>query len=477
MLDLIFVKKMVTRFIGFFIALFFSIGYAQDTADAHVQTLDSLNVILGAEHLEKAFSKWEQLERFQEGKLRIVHIGDSHIQADFLTGTLRNRFQTDYGNAGLGFTFPYKLAKTNGNQSVGYQSNVEWSRYRNVSPLSQVLIGLSGISLQQTTRDFALELEVKDPAFYFNKLSVFSSVDRPVFDVALTETKVKIERAVPKTIKHKIKRGESLSTIAARYKIGVNQLKRANGMTTNLIRVDKTLIIPTDEKILEPVYKSDFQAVALEKKEGVYQFHATMPLDRIYLLPHGEQAVYSLDGISIEKDAAGVLYHNIGVNGARFSDYNKHPLFFNQLVGLEPDLIVISMGTNEAFDKLQTGDFQQQVDDFVSHIQNLMPGVSILITTPSPSLFPKQRPNAFAQGYADSMKEKARFSNYAVWDAYAILGGNEQAVENQKKGLLSRDYVHYTKTGYEYTGNLMYEALIKAFTLYKSTHFDPEDAF
>lgn len=44
--------------------------------------------------------------------------------------------------------------------------------------------------------------------------------------------------------KHKIKRGESLSVVAQRYRVSVGQLKLANNLTSNVVRIGQTLKIP-----------------------------------------------------------------------------------------------------------------------------------------------------------------------------------------------------------------------------------------
>ena len=44
--------------------------------------------------------------------------------------------------------------------------------------------------------------------------------------------------------KHKIKSGESLSVVAQRYKVSVGQLKLANNLTSNMVRIGQTLKIP-----------------------------------------------------------------------------------------------------------------------------------------------------------------------------------------------------------------------------------------
>ena len=61
--------------------------------------------------------------------------------------------------------------------------------------------------------------------------------------------------------------------------------------------------------------------------------------------------IFALNGLILENDNEGITYSSIGVNGAKSSDFNKFPLFFEQLPALEADLYVISLGTNESFDK------------------------------------------------------------------------------------------------------------------------------
>ncbi|MEO9492895.1 MAG: LysM peptidoglycan-binding domain-containing protein, partial [Vibrio splendidus] len=43
---------------------------------------------------------------------------------------------------------------------------------------------------------------------------------------------------------HTIRRGESLSTIAQRYNVSVNDLKKTNNLRSNVIKIGQTLTIP-----------------------------------------------------------------------------------------------------------------------------------------------------------------------------------------------------------------------------------------
>ncbi len=66
-------------------------------------------------HFTELFSKYDQLVSKGEGKLKIVHIGGSHLQADIYSDRIRKRLQTFQpgSNGGRGFVFPYTIAKTN----------------------------------------------------------------------------------------------------------------------------------------------------------------------------------------------------------------------------------------------------------------------------------------------------------------------------------------------------------------------------
>ena len=54
------------------------------------------------------------------GTLDIVHIGDSHIQAEGNTSRVRRHLQRRYGSAGRGLITPFRLAGTN--QPTDYRS-------------------------------------------------------------------------------------------------------------------------------------------------------------------------------------------------------------------------------------------------------------------------------------------------------------------------------------------------------------------
>lgn len=445
-----------------------SVAVEEDLADVDTVDFKGPNTITNTTSLKLFYEKLYLMEQQKAGKVNIVHIGDSHIQADLMTNYIRKRLQEHYGNAGGGFTFPHQLAKTNGSYNTRFKSNASWQSRRVIYPVEAgMAVGLSGIALK-TREEFAVELNVRDSAYDFNTIRIITPGNEPDFDVATSSRTIVLESTVPKKITHRIKSGEVLGSIADKYGITITQLKKANGLKNDRIRAGKTLKIPTSELQKREVKRSEFIPLALQADSLSHYYHSDAVLDKIYLLPNKGQKEYALSGLVLENDAPGILYHSIGVNGAKASDYNKYPLFFNQLPALKPDLVVISLGTNESFDKMGAADFLVQLNQFIASVKAQCPDACILVMTPPPSLFRRKYPNTIAASYAKSIAEQETEKNYATWDLFTEMGGLYGVARNAKRGIIGGDRVHYTKDGYEKQGRLFSEAFVKAYDNFKT---------
>lgn len=403
-----------------------------------------------------------------KGRIRITHIGDSHIQAGFFQSKARKDLQNIFGNAGLGFTFPHRLASSNGISELRYTSSIPWESKRNIHASEKDFVGLSGFSLQTDLRDFAIALEIRDEAYAFNTLRVFTPNQSPMFSLAQANREVKFESNRIERKVHTIKSGEALSIIARNYGVSVAAIKQANNLRSDAIRAGAKLSIPVKTNKPEPIDKSDFSLLSFKDNSNSFIYNSPELQSAIWILPNDGIDSYSLNGISLERDNSGLIYDGIGVNGARFADYNKTKMFFEQLKELDSDLLVISLGTNESFDKLEKESYLADLKSFVSNLRELLPEVSILFTTPPPSLVGRSAPNTFAEEYAAEIQNLAEEQNIAVWDLYQVLGGNERIRENYTNGLVARDYIHYTVKGYELAGSLFSEALLQALYHYSN---------
>lgn len=428
------------------------------------------NIITNASAMVPFFRK---LERLGDGiavmkgqKVNIVHVGDSHIQADLFTDKVRKLLQQQFGNAGRGFVFPHSLARTNGSSDIRFTSNTSWQNHRAIGPPDGSPVGLSGIALYSGSDDFVIEFNSKTLGNEFNTIKIVTPGNENSFELATAKRTVTIESDVPKVITHRIRNGEVLGSIADKYGISITQLKKANGLRSNLIRAGRTLRIPTNEKQKKRVERSQFIPLGLTEGPGYHSYETDNSLEKVFLLPNGSEKRYVLSGVILENRSSGVLYHNIGVNGARYSDFNKYPLFFEQTKALSPDLFVLSFGTNESFDRMSADAFKEQLVAFINRIREANPNACLLVVTPPPSLFKRRYLNKFADAYAQVIRENAIALNYAVWDLYGQMGGTLAVNRNYKRGLMAADRVHYSKAGYELQGELLAKAMIRVYRDY-----------
>lgn len=68
---------------------------------------------------------------------------------------------------------------------------------------------------------------------------------KPSTNVTPAKTTKPTPPAKPKTVKHRVKRGETLSKIATRYKVSINAIKKANNLKNDNIQVNQLLTIPS----------------------------------------------------------------------------------------------------------------------------------------------------------------------------------------------------------------------------------------
>jgi len=460
-----------------YILLFIPImGFSQSLAESSYEIekklpMDTWSVLsdnnLSIHNLSALHGFFEDLHKLystDSGKVRITQIGDSHTQVGIFQGIARKKLQYIFGNAGLGFTFPHRLARSNGISELRYTSSIPWESKRNIHATEKDLVGLSGFSLQTTESDFAIKLELNEDAYAFNKLRVFAP--GPMFSIAQANREIELKNYSIERKVHTIKSGEALSIIARNYGVTVASIKKANNLRSDVIRAGAKLIIPVKTTKPEPIDRSAFEFLSFldEENSSVYTFPEYK--NAIWLLPSEGVDSFALNGVVLERDNSGLIYDGIGVNGARLIDYNKTTLFFDQLAELESNLIVISLGTNEAFDTIEKEAYLASLEEFIGNVRERMSEVPILITTPPPSLVKRRTPNALVEQYANEIVRIAEDYNVAVWDLYRVLGGNEKIKENYANGLVARDYIHYTKNGYELSGALFSEALLEAFYHY-----------
>lgn len=363
--------------------------------------------------LDKFYLALKKLNSGNNATVNVAHIGDSHLQADFVTTKVRKNLQLKYGNAGRGLVFPYKLAKTNEPGTYGTQSKSLWESKRIVqSSANPLTTGLAGITIKtnDSVADLFFQIHSKEAFDYsFNQIKLIHEKGLTTYDLIVKDENDNI-----------------------RGFVNAN-LRSDNKFLSNII-LDTALT-----KFKLNAYKRDS---SLQRSVQLY-------------------------GMVLSNGKPGILYSMIGINGAEFRHYNKSEHFLEQLPILTPQLIIISLGTNDAYPpKFDANSFIRQIDSLITFITIKCPETSILLTTPGDSYRHKKIKNPNMPIAGNIIKEYCRDNKLAYWDWLEIMGGYGSMAKWVKTGLGQGDKLHLTRAGYEVEGELLYQALVTGFENY-----------
>ena len=419
-------KYILLTFIGlfFFFISSFSQKMKEEIPEIFVPDYDFMNTqysdifVPGKDslRLNQFFKKIDTLVSSGEGRINVLHIGGSHVQADIFSHEVRRNL--DAINADFqsprGFIFPFSVAKTNNPTNYKVKYSGIWSSARNVQKNREIALGVGGIAVYTNDPSARIDIDLNP-----------DSILRWEFD----------------------------------------QLRLLGYVEDGSDAVKPVLY-----------YNNDTIEGLWDYISGTYLFPLPTP-DYSFsvgfiqqdLVPH----VFVVNGFIPERETPGIVYHAIGVNGASVPSYLNSEYFEEELQLIQPDLIIFAIGVNDAASKDFTMDsFCQNYNTLIEKIERVAPDCAYIFITNN-DFFQRIAKKKYAVN-SNGLIAKQAFYQLAethqggVWDFFSLMGGLKSMQKWQQEGFAKSDKIHFTRDGYILIGDMFYNALIR---YYKQNNF------
>jgi lysophospholipase L1-like esterase len=346
-------------------------------------------------------NRWKDLKKGKKaGNSSVLILGDSHNQCEDF-GIAFSRFLSDslqIPSAGRSFVFPYPLARTSHRSDMVFGPARDWHGCRFTKTENQCEWGLSGWTAH----------------FNQDSTSFFWKISRGSFQ-----------------------KGDEFILLSPEKSAGQFQvwMKDSTGIKTEML---------------------------YNKKEvGYSAFKSGMSNEVEFILKKRfSEAEFVLQGIVRKPVDEGVSIGISGTNGARLDHYLQNPDFQRHLNVINPALIIIALGTNDAF----SGNFnpettRQALQELLTKIKSATPDAAIILVGPPDHCVRKRMVNPKTAKVNSVFSEIAEELDFVFWNQQKSMGGKGAILAWRSKGLATKDLVHFTPDGYAIQARLFGRAL------------------
>jgi lysophospholipase L1-like esterase len=349
---------------------------------------------------------------------RILHYGDSVITSDYISGTMRRKMQSEFGDAGHGFILLAKGWDWYFHNDVVQGSGNGWSSSRITGPFNKdAMYGIGGVSFAGTPGATAW-FGTATGTTYGKRVSRF--------DVYYMET--------------------------------------PNGGDVEL---------KADGKVETFSTKGDSHASRI-KSFAVTDGEAKLNLKVVSGSPR-------LFGVALERDQSGVVYDALGANGGRGELLGAmDPGHWKEQMELrDPALVILNYGTNESEVGMASREaYEKTLRALVEKIKAAAPKASVLIAAPLDRAEKNESTGTMhtkpvIKKLVECQKKVAAEAGVGFWNTYEAMGGEGSMAAWVKKGLAGSDLTHPSAQGAEIVGDLLYRALTAGFEAWQSRGATP----
>ena len=162
----------------------------------------------------------------------------------------------------------------------------------------------------------------------------------------------------------------------------------------------------------------------------------------------------------------GAVLSALGINGYQLNQWDRWNTvaWQNELNVVNPDLIILAYGTNEAYNNMEIEIVRQTLLKTISQIRNASPNSAIMIIGASESLKSTSgscgvRPAKLTE-LQQMQREVAASQHTLYWDWQAAMGGECSMKSWINQGLARSDGVHFTASGYDRIGQALANSIL-----------------
>ncbi len=375
---------------------------------------------------------FEALENANNKKVRIMHYGDSQIEADRITSFLRNELQNKFGGYGPGLFPVVPVARK---MSVNQEYSENWKRYPGFG--------------------------IKDSTVTHNKYGALMAFCRyaPIpkstilGDSLAYEGWIKIRK--PRASYGRTKTYTQLKIFLSNSHTEIKYRVNADGVDVNMGVIASN---------------TPFKCINTN-------FDKTPEEITITFSGKDSPNVY---GLSLE-GGSGVVMDNIPLRGSSGTIFTKQDAtqLGNMFANLSPKLIILEFGgntipyTKSEKDAIAYGNWFQSQINFV---KRLNPGAAIIVIGPS-DMSVKEKTDyvtyEYLEAVRDAMKDAALSTGSLFWDMYEVMGGKNSMPKwvEADPPLAAPDYIHFSPTGAKKMAEVFNTKLFDLYYLYKDPNY------
>lgn len=334
-----------------------------------------------------------ELGRAQE--VRILHIGDSHIQADLFTGEVR-RLLRGYLNDTLpqrGFIFPFGIAGSNNPVDFKSTSTGSWIAAKSTNVQDTAMFGMNGISLKTNDLKSTISIKFRNENNTFNKIRLLYASNQ-----------------------------NTKPTVSGKFTIIKTIENRALGFTDFILNTN-----------------ADSVTIGIRGDSANGQF--------------------ILQGALMQNTESTFSYNVVGLNGASTSSFLRCNRLSDEMKSINPTHVIISLGTNDAYANFVPQEFKANLKTIISRVREAAPFAIVVLTTPGDFLAKGGKVTPTPKIAADIIVQVAAENQCVVWNFFAQMGGEGSIEAWYKQGLAAPDRLHLSKDGYKVQGRMFFEWL------------------